>query len=116
MSDNNDAPVLASKTLNNLESMVDSGAIDFSPDVYHYCIVLGTWASSARKDACDEVQAILARAIKRTQPTTRLFDTALDTLASFGRGQSAEEILDYMLVLDRKGYSEARPSVNTFVE
>lgn len=108
--------MLASKTLSKLERMFDDGIIDFNPDVYHYSIVLGSWASSKREDACDEVLKILARAVKRTEPTTRLFDTALSTLGSRGRGQSAEEILDYMMVLDRKGHPEVRPSLNTFTE
>jgi hypothetical protein len=111
-----DAPVKANEALIKLEEMYDDGKIDFCPDVYHYSIVVGAWASTSRPDACDRILALLARAVKRTRVTTRLFDTALQKLARHGRGQDAEEILDYMLVLNRKGFSEARPSTSSFVE
>jgi hypothetical protein len=111
-----EAPMKANAALIKLEQLFDEGKIDFCPDVYHYSIVVGAWASTSRADACDQILSLLARAVKRTRVTTRLFDTALQKLARHGRGQDAEELLDYMLVLDRKGFPEARPSASSFVE
>jgi hypothetical protein len=104
----------AKQVLIKLEKLYDEGKIDFCPDVYHYSIVVGAWASSFRHDACDEILSVLARAIRRTKVTTRLFDTAFQKLARHGKGQAAEEILDYMLVLDRNGRREARPTSSSF--
>jgi pentatricopeptide repeat protein len=108
----------AESILNKMRLLYDSGAVEESPDVFSYSIVLDAWAKKAWTDpkAAQRAQSLLEQMKDSgdVQPNTVSYNTVITAHSRAGNPQQAEALLQEMMEDNARGNGNIQPDVQSF--